>query len=126
MPPHIYFTKAEIAVWRNLMAWCPEIFKSMDMGEIEQSKANKKAGIVPMEIDNDEEYELPGPAEWWPEGYNFKGHGFWVPEQEDAKGYKAAWDLMYQSLDKLKANGLSLQWFANTHHNDENFFLGGF
>ncbi len=66
---------------------------------------------------------MPGPANWWPEDYDFKGHGFWVPDQEDAPRYKGAWDLMFQLFEDLLSKGLSIDWFASTDNDIANFCL---
>ncbi|KAI9840974.1 MAG: hypothetical protein M1837_001103 [Sclerophora amabilis] len=53
VPPHLFFTSDQIKVWKNMAHW----------GE-------------------DEWVTLPGPAEWWPEEYNFEKHGWIVGEAE--------------------------------------------
>jgi hypothetical protein len=57
LPPHLVFTIGERAIFQNMMAWM---------------------------VDGESEgwYELPGPAEWWPENYDFAGSG-WDPLNED-------------------------------------------
>jgi hypothetical protein len=49
----MFFSGLELAVWRNRLVWADEDW-----------------------------YELPGPAQWWPKDYDFVGHdwedGIWV------------------------------------------------
>lgn len=63
-PPHEYFTKKEQALFRNLNAW---YFKS-------------------------EEIDLPGPAWWWPDDYDFKKHN-WDADKDD-RGAREAFFMM--------------------------------
>ncbi|ELR06326.1 hypothetical protein GMDG_07917 [Pseudogymnoascus destructans 20631-21] len=55
-PPHLYFTKFELAVWRNFALW------------------NFEDGQV----------SLPGPAKWYPDGYDTTQYGFQL--DSDATG----------------------------------------
>jgi hypothetical protein len=42
----------------------------------------------------DAEYvELPGPAEWWPENYDYEKHGFAVPAVDN--GYQEAFAMVF-------------------------------
>lgn len=64
-PPHMFFTKIELTVMRNFTTWA---FK-------------KQKRIM-----------LPGPAAWYPEGYEFEKHGFYL--DEDVDGAFRAWKLL--------------------------------
>lgn len=39
--------------------------------------------------------DLPGPAEWWVDGYDYRGFGFDVPEFDD--GHNAAFELLFEA-----------------------------
>ena len=43
----------------------------------------------------DEIIVLPGPAEWWSDGYDAENYGFKVPE-ENSKGYFRAWEMLWE------------------------------
>ncbi|ELR10474.1 hypothetical protein VC83_01811 [Pseudogymnoascus destructans] len=64
IPPHLYFTKLQLAVWRNFASW------------------NFEDGQV----------SLPGPADWYPDGYDTTQHGFQL--DEDATGAFKAWEML--------------------------------
>lgn len=53
-------------MWRNLATWDP----SADI-------------------------DLPGPAEWWSDDYDYQGHGFEVPQSDN--GHQAAFALLLQT-----------------------------
>ena len=72
----MFFTQAQIVVWRNLYAWN---FKHTTQSFIDDN--------------NDEEFVwLPGPAAWWPEDYDSIQHGFYVPN--DAVGARRAFEML--------------------------------
>ncbi|ELR06196.1 hypothetical protein GMDG_07851 [Pseudogymnoascus destructans 20631-21] len=64
IPPHLYLTKLQLAVWRNFASW------------------NFEDGQV----------SLPGPADWYPDGYDTTQHGFQL--DEDATGAFKAWEML--------------------------------
>lgn len=43
---------------------------------------------------------LPGPAEWWPENYDYAQHGFDTPLTND--GYQSAFFMMHASEEPLE------------------------
>ncbi|KAH0551259.1 hypothetical protein GP486_007451 [Trichoglossum hirsutum] len=55
-PPHMFFTPGEIAIFKNMATW-----KEDDI-DIETGW-----------------YTLPGPVEWWADGYDYESYGFDVP-----------------------------------------------
>lgn len=68
IPPHLYFTRREIAMWRNMSSWA-----------------------MPNDIVN---ITLPGPAELWPEDYNFEKHGFYV-DDKNKNNYQEAYAMVF-------------------------------
>lgn len=67
MPPHIFFSRQEIAIWRNMATWC--------------------LGQDVVDVD------LPGPAEWWPENYDYKRYGFEIPDIDN--GHEEAFAMLH-------------------------------
>ncbi|KFZ18694.1 hypothetical protein V501_01065 [Pseudogymnoascus sp. VKM F-4519 (FW-2642)] len=60
MPPHMYFTKTQLAVWRNFASWS---------------------------FDGDQVY-LPSPAKWYPEGYDTTRAWEMLREEVEPAEYK--------------------------------------
>lgn len=68
IPPHVFFTPREIAVWRNMASW-----------------------MMPEDI---VDITLPGPAEFWPEDYDFEKHGFYMDTRNKAN-YEEAYAMVF-------------------------------
>ena len=75
------------------MTWAPEVFV---------------VGRMPSK----DSFELPGPAWWWPDGYEPEAHGFWIPPPEERRRYYRAWTLMSMTNDELLRSGVPMDWFA--------------
>ncbi|ELR02400.1 hypothetical protein GMDG_05458 [Pseudogymnoascus destructans 20631-21] len=69
VPPHLYFSKTEMAVWRNFTSW---------------------------NLDGDNAY-LPGPAEWYPDDYYTTQHGFHV-DLDAGRAYEA-WEMLAEETE---------------------------
>lgn len=69
LPPHLFFTKTEIAVWRNFTTW-----------NLDGDAAN-----------------LPGPGDWYPDGYNASQHGFDL--DTNAQGAYRAWQMLGEKVE---------------------------
>ncbi|OAF56978.1 hypothetical protein VC83_05803 [Pseudogymnoascus destructans] len=69
VPPHLYFSKTEMAVWRNFTSW---------------------------NLDGDIAY-LPGPAEWYPDNYDTTQHGFHV-DLDAGRAYEA-WEMLAEETE---------------------------
>ncbi|PQM43484.1 hypothetical protein VC83_09611 [Pseudogymnoascus destructans] len=69
VPPHLYFSKTEMAVWRNFTSW---------------------------NLDGDNAY-LPGPAEWYPDDYDTTQHGFHV-DLDAGRAYEA-WEMLAEETE---------------------------
>ncbi|OAF59060.1 hypothetical protein VC83_04469 [Pseudogymnoascus destructans] len=69
VPPHLYFSKMEMAVWRNFTSW---------------------------NLDGDIAY-LPGPAEWYPDDYDTTQHGFHV-DLDAGRAYEA-WEMLAEETE---------------------------
>jgi hypothetical protein len=72
LPPHDFFSAGERAIFRNIASWSAS---------------------------DDGWYYLPGPADWWPENYDFEKHG-WEPCEEDL-GQQAAFNLANGYMDDV-------------------------
>ncbi|OAF60365.1 hypothetical protein VC83_03246 [Pseudogymnoascus destructans] len=68
-PPHLYFTKTQMAVWRNFASWS---------------------------FDGEQVY-LPGPADWYPDGYDTEFYGFQL--DSDALGAFRAWEVLREETE---------------------------
>jgi hypothetical protein len=75
IPPHKFFSNSERAVYRNACTWM---------------------------VKDDGWYDLPGPAEWYPEDYNFKKHGFDVLAKDD--GHEEAFTMVWAESEPERFN----------------------
>ncbi|ELR07736.1 hypothetical protein GMDG_08533 [Pseudogymnoascus destructans 20631-21] len=79
VPPHLYFSKTEMAVWRNFTSW---------------------------NLDGDIAY-LPGPAEWYPDDYDTTQHGFHV-DLDAGRAYEA-WEMLAEETEHQFQVGLAIR-----------------
>ncbi|ELR02393.1 hypothetical protein GMDG_05451 [Pseudogymnoascus destructans 20631-21] len=70
-PPHLYFTKLQLAIWRNFASW------------------NFEDGQV----------SLPGHAKWYPDGYDTTQYGFQL--DSDATGVFKAWEMLREEAEPV-------------------------
>jgi hypothetical protein len=92
------------------MTWGPEGLIALDLNDL-MGKVSQDAM----------EYELPGPAEWWPEGYNVEEAGFWVPS-DDTKGYIQAFNLAILDEDEVSKR-TTAQLFATLTTDSEKLYV---
>ncbi|KAF7960186.1 hypothetical protein EAE96_001784 [Botrytis aclada] len=79
IPPHRFFTPHEMMLWRNL-------------------RATLNAGC---EEGDPDWVQLPGPNEWYVEGYNLEEYGFYDPPKEDKELYEGMLLLLMHSEDSV-------------------------
>ena len=70
IPPHLFFTPTELAVWRNFTTWS---------------------------TDGEEQVPLPRPTEWYPKGYETEKHGFHL--DDDAIRAYQAWEMLRETTE---------------------------
>jgi hypothetical protein len=73
IPPHLFFTRQEIAIWVNMAVW-----------------------------DSSEDIELPGPAEWWTEDYDYVKYGFDIPLVDN--GQSEAFAMLFEDEEPIRYN----------------------
>lgn len=45
--------------------------------------------------------DLPGPASWYPENYNYRKHGFFVPMEQNMELFREAFELLLVEADTI-------------------------
>jgi hypothetical protein len=68
LPPHLYFSSAERAIFRNMSTWMTDAW-----------------------------YELPGPADWWPEDYDLVEHGF--APSNISRNFERAFEIIFEPTE---------------------------
>jgi hypothetical protein len=111
-----------------MQTWAPTLFHTVDLAELSASFEAMGLDTDAMDLDtvgsNTDEYELPGPASWWPEEYDPEKYGFYIPNAYERKGYELAWQLMRMpAVEVLRAGGVPFCWFATGDKSMENFFI---
>ena len=90
-PPHMFFADSAVrAIFRNMGSWMEE----------ETEISTEILSSLDCNIDRDNEtgwYTLPGPADWWPDHYDYKAFGFDI-EAGDSGKYERAFHMIFELM----------------------------